>query len=338
MKAKLASRRRFICISATVGSLSMLPGIGGATLTNSLASELTEHHWQGIALGADASLRITHPDPNAAKQLISRCVAEVQRLESLFSLYRNDSTLSLLNRHGVVHEPASDFLSLLSQSINFSQLTTGKFDVTVQPLWIAYAHHFSSASTNSSGGPDTAAIQNALQQVNYRQLNISPEKVSLGQEGMAVTLNGIAQGYITDRITQLLYQNGIRHALVNMGEIRGINQTASSAPWNVGLENPLNPGSFDQSISLLNQAVATSSAYGTTWTPDGQYNHLLDPSSGVSSSRYRSVSVVAQNATTADALSTAFSLMPESDIQPIVGQLSLNVYLTHHDGSHVHLA
>lgn len=337
MKPTLPSRRRFICISATVGSLSMLPSISYAVLAHSTTSKLPEHYWEGIALGADASLRISHPDPDAAQQIISRCVEEVQRLEKLFSLYRNDSTLSILNREGVVNEPASDFLALLSQSISFSELTAGKFDVTIQPLWAAYMQHFSSVSTHVNS-PDNAAIQDALKLVNYRKLHVSPEKITLGQAGMAITLNGIAQGYITDRITQLLYQNGIRHALVNMGEIRGINQADNSTPWHVGLENPLVPGSFERSINLVNQAVATSSAYGTSWTPDGQYNHLLDPGSGASSSRYRSVSVVAKNATTADALSTAFSLMHESDIKPITSQLALDVYLTRHDGSHVHLS
>lgn len=337
MKPTLPSRRRFICISATVGSLSMLPGISRAAFAHAASSQLHEHYWEGIALGADASLRLTHPDPAAAEQLIARCVAEVQRLEMLFSLYRDDSTISRLNRQGVVYEPASDFLTLLSQSINFSQLTSGKFDITVQPLWAAYTRYFASAATHSSG-PDAAYLQAALELVDYRKLDISPEKISLGHPDMAITLNGIAQGYITDRVTQLLRQHGIRHALVNMGEIRGLNDAAHNTPWQVGLENPLNPGNFGQRIDLVNQAVATSSAYGTAWTPDGKYNHLLDPGNGASSSRYRSVSVVAQNATSADALSTAFSLMPESDIHAIARQQSLQVYLTRNDGSHVQLS
>lgn len=353
------ARRRFIQISAAVtgafllGGLSPLSRRALAASTITAHSELTTHTWSGIALGADASLQITHPDPLVAQTLIERCVAEVQRLESLFSLYRDDSALSILNRQGFLNEPSNDFLTLLDRSKEFSRLTDGMFDVTVQPLWQAYTNYFASAHNLTEDSQTSTALErshaedriaamptelqrdihDALKRVDWRMLDIDPQKVRLSRPGMAVTLNGIAQGYITDRITQLLAANGVDHALVNMGEIYGLNPDSPTAdqPWHVGLEDAHQPGSIAARVPVHNQAVATSGAHGTPFTPDLRHNHLLDPRKGLSSHRYHSVSVVASDATTADALSTAFSLMPEPAIKRLSRELGVQTYLQARD-------
>jgi FAD:protein FMN transferase len=155
---------------------------------------------------------------------------------------------------------------------------------------------------------------------------------------MAITLNGIAQGYITDRIVDLLRQEGIDRSLVDMGEIRAIGSRPDGSSWIVGLENPAAPGDVARRIALDNQAVSTSGGYGTLLDPAGRFNHIFDPATGASSWRYASVSVVAATATTADALSTAFSLLPVESVQPIVTQLGLHAYLVMPDGRCVELS
>lgn len=355
MTPERPARRRFIHISAALSSTFLLTGTGGVLGGQAIARAFTTRHdshathtWTGIALGADASLQITHPDAAVAQALIERCVAEVQRLESLFSLYRDDSALMALNRDGMLHNPSNDFLTLLDRSKEFSRLTNGAFDVTVQPLWQAYANYFSEnpapgvSATTQPSGSDTSKpgipalpatllpqVQDALKRVDWRGITLDPDAIRLIKPGMAITLNGIAQGYITDRITQLLAANGIDHALVNMGEIYGLSPDApaSDQAWTVGLENALQPGNIAGRVPIKNQAIATSGAYGTPFTPDRRHNHLLDPRSGLSSHRYHSVSVVAADATTADALSTAFSLMPEADIRALSQQLGVRTYL-----------
>ena len=354
MTLERPARRRFIHISAVFGGAAVLTGLGGLQRCIAAYPSMKTHTWTGIALGADASLQISHPDAAAADTLIERCIAEVDRLEGLFSLYRDDSALTILNRQGFLNEPASDFLTLLGRSKEFSRLTNGMFDVTVQPLWQAYANHFTALGNdaqvrrpderNDWPAKDTALampssvqheIREALKLVDWRKLNIEPQQIRLQQANMAITLNGIAQGYITDRIVQLLAANGVDHALINMGEIYGLNPDPASTPWHVGIENAQQPGSAGKRIPIHNQAIATSGAYGTPFTPDLRHNHLLDPRLGTSSHRYHSVTVVAQDATTADALSTAFSLMPEADIKILTRELDIKTYIHALDDSEI---
>jgi FAD:protein FMN transferase len=150
---------------------------------------------------------------------------------------------------------------------------------------------------------------------------------------MAITLNGIAQGYITDRVIELLREDGIERALVDMGEIRAVGRHPSGAPWSVGLEDPILRGEIAEHLDVEDGAVATSGGYGTLFDPAGRFNHLFDPVSGTTSSRYLAVSVVAPTATVADVLSTAFSLLPLDRVTAIVRDLGIGAHLALPDGS-----
>ncbi len=111
---------------------------------------------------------------------------------------------------------------------------------------------------------------------------------------------------------------GLSTTLVNMGEIRAIGARPEGAPWRVGLADPDRPGVLTETIDLVDRAVATSAGAGFRFDSAGRFTHLFDPATGRSPSRYRTVSVIAPTATEADALSTAFSLMPSSGIADIV--------------------
>jgi FAD:protein FMN transferase len=331
-KAKL-SRRRFLSISAAAAGMTLFPAAYGAGAFP--AYEDAGRHlriWRGVALGADAMLQIHHPDRAAADRMIDACLAEVSRLERIFSLYREESALSRLNRDGRLEDPPVELVELLGRSNEFSRLTGGAFDVTVQPLWQLYAAHFSAPDPDPSG-PSKAAIEAALEHVGHQALKIDPARISFARAGMCVTLNGIAQGYITDRVVDLLRQHGIDRSLVDMGEIRAIGPRPSGDPWIVGLEDPRAPGHVAEQIGIVNQAVATSGGYGAQFDRAGRFNHIFDPATGATSSRYLSVSVVAPLATAADALSTAFSLMPLDRSEPIVRRLGIKAYFVLPDGS-----
>jgi thiamine biosynthesis lipoprotein len=317
-------RRRFIAIAAAAGLPLLYPGA-----RTTAAAPL--HVWTGSALGADATLQIQHPDPLVAERLIADSLREVARLEHVFSLYRPDSALVRLNRDGRLDDPPADLLRLLAQSARFSQLTDGAFDPTVQPLWDLYARHFSRPDADP-GGPPHAAIAAALRRVGYRNIALDARQIRLAEPGMALTLNGIAQGYITDRVVELLRNAGLRHALVDMGEIGAIGGHPSGAPWRVGLQQPGESGRSGQRIALQDQAVSTSGGYGTPLDPAGRFNHIFDPGTGGTSWRYRAVSVVAPDATTADALSTAFSLMPLQRAAEVARMLDLQAWFVRSDG------
>ena len=222
-------------------------------------------------------------------------------------------------------------MRLLGESQRFNGLTSGAFDVTVQPLWDVYADHFANVSANPLGPPQ-ASIEAALHLVGHDGIVLDPARISLKAPGMAITLNGIAQGYVTDRVVDLLRNEGIVHALVDMGETRAVGSHPSGNPWTVGLEDPLSPGMITESISLQDRAVATSGGYGTPVDPMGRFNHIFDPTSGSTSWRYKAVSVIAENATTADALSTAMSLLPLAQCRGLVQRLGLTAHFVMPDG------
>jgi FAD:protein FMN transferase len=303
------TRRRVIAIVAAAA--------GAACLNGGRAKAAALVRWQGSALGAQVSIEIHHPDRAEAERLVDVCVQDVRRLEQQFSLYRTDSAICALNRTGILVAPDADTVALLKASLHFADLTDGAFDPTVQPLWQLYADHFSSDRPNPDGPPLQALIA-ALMKVGRDGLRVSQDRVALTRRGAAITLNGIAQGYATDRVVDRLRSAGLSTSLVNMGEIRAIGARPEGAPWRVGLGDPDRPGVLTETIALVDRAVATSAGAGFRFDPAGRFTHLFDPATGRSPSLYRSVSVIAPTATEADALSTAFSLMPVSRIHAVV--------------------
>lgn len=304
------SRRRMIVIAASAAGSALLAGGRTAAAGDAV-------RWRGSALGAQVWIEIHHPDRAEAERLVDLCVVDVRRLERQFSLYRPDSAISSLNRTGILVSPDADMVALLQAALHFSDLTGGAFDPTVQPLWQLYADHFA-AERPDGEGPPPQKLAEALAKVGRAGLLVNRDRVALVRRGAAITLNGIAQGYATDRVVERLREAGLSTSLVNMGEIRAIGARPEGAPWRVGLADPDRPGALTETVDLVDGAVATSAGAGFRFDSEGRFTHLFDPATGRSPSRYSTVSVIAPSATEADALSTAFSLMPLSQIQDLV--------------------
>ena len=209
---------------------------------------------------------MAHPDHAAARQAIAACRTEITRLERIFSLYRADSALSQLNRQGRLEAPPLELVELLAFSARVSAATGGAFDVTVQPLWDLYAGHFADPAADPAG-PDDAALAATLARVDWRAVEIDSARIGFRRPGMAVTLNGVAQGYITDRVADLLRGRGFENVLVELGEIRALGRHADSDPWRAGIANPNDPSAVLLELPLLDVALATSGGYGTWFDP-----------------------------------------------------------------------
>ncbi|MBI1207141.1 MAG: FAD:protein FMN transferase [Azospirillum sp.] len=320
------NRRRFLGISAAAGGLALLPLPPGSAAPAAGGGECALA-WRGSALGAGATIRLHHPDPAEAHRLIAACVAEIARLEAVFSLFRPDSALSRLNRAGALDAPPQDLVRLLSESAGYSAATCGAFDPTVQPLWRLYAEHFAQPDADPDG-PDAAVLAATRSLVDWRRVRVEAGRIAFACPGMAVTLNGIAQGYITDRVIDLLRGRGVERVLADLGEIRSLGRHPDGSPWRVGLEDPRRPGHASREIDLENRAVATSGGYGTGFAPDSRFNHLFDPATGHCADRWRAVSVVAATATTADALSTALAVTPAAAIPPVLARFDATAFVT----------
>jgi len=296
------SRRRFLAVSAALAGSAAWPGRGQAA-----AGVLVE--WRGVALGALASIRLAHPDQEEGRALLKRCVSEIERLERIFSLYRTDSALCRLNAEGALDLPPLELVELLSIADEVSAASGGAFDVTVQPLWQRSSDHFKEPDADPSG----PKIEDVLRLVGWSNLSVRSSRIAFARRGMAVTLNGIAQGFITDRMAALLRDEGMDSVLIDLGETRAVGGHPGGAPWRVGLADPTAPGRVAARLELRDTALATSGGYGMTFEPTGRYNHLIDPRNGRSVPPQRAVSVLAPSATIADAASTALALLPESE-------------------------
>jgi len=291
------------------------------------------HIWRGVALGADACLQLHHPDPAESNRLIRLCLEEVGRLERLFSLYRPDSALVRLNRTGELADPPMDMVRLLSEAARFSRLTDGAFDVTVQPLWRLYADHFARSGADPAG-PPPAATEAVRSLVDYRALHVEDDRISFTRRGMAVTLNGIAQGYITDRVADRLRAEGMTNVLVDMGEVLALGGHPDGRPWRVGLRDKDDDTRTSGMLDITDSAVATSSIQATRFDPAGRFGHIFDPTTGRCASGALSVTVKASDATTADALSTARTVMSGERAKALLsGKPGVVMRITRTDGT-----
>ncbi len=277
------------------------------------SAEATPLHWQGMAMGAPASLVLHHGgDVARAQAALTATLAEVSRLEDMFSLFRADSWLSRLNRHGRVDNAPAEFVQLLRTSLDMAALSGGLFDPSIQPLWALYFEHF--VVRGKTQPPAAEKIEFARTMVNWRDVQQVGSQVTLARAGMGLTLNSIGQGFITDRCCEVLRAHGFSQVLVDMGELRAMAAKPDGSAWQIGLADPRDPKRSLHTLSVFDQAVATSGGYGTMLDTDGLYTHLINPHTGRTAPAFESVTVVASTATQANALSTTLALIPSSDV------------------------
>lgn len=307
------SRRRFITIAACA---SAFPGAAAA-------SPVATRRWTGQAMGAHASLVLNGLDKSAFNQLTADVTAESERLEAIFSLYRHTSDLSRLNRNGRLDDPSLELLEVLSLSDTIHRHSNGAFDPTIQPLWDLYAQ--------TAGKPGQRAISGLFNRIGWNKVNFDSRQISFARSGMAMTLNGIAQGFVTDRIANLLRLRGLNNVLVSMGEIAAYGKRSSDQDWRIGVSETAD-GNPEETLSLKNQAIATSAPSGTVLDAAGMVGHILDPLSGQPTAKWRRISVIHSSAAIADGLSTACCAKPEAGIKETLSRFpgSRLIAMDHH--------
>ncbi|MFX0546281.1 FAD:protein FMN transferase [Roseovarius sp. S1116L3] len=290
------SRRRFLTISA--GAVATAAGAFAGSV--SAAPEVTQ--WRGMALGARTTLTLAHAD---AGRIAADVARELERLEDIFSLYKPASALSRLNAQGQLTAPPFELLECLSLCDRVHTLTGGLFDPTIQPLWSAWARHYS----NDVSGPDLAQAQTLI---GWQNVGFDSDAVRLKRAGMALTLNGIAQGYIADRIAAILRAEGLENVMVDTGELAAIGGHPGGGDWSVTLKS-------GGQTHLRDMAMATSAPRGTSFDAAGTAGHILSPVSGQpADTPWRQISISGRSAAMADGLTTAACLMDRAAIQSAV--------------------
>ncbi len=314
----LINRRKLLQISAAAASMGLMGAKASLFVPDNQIAR-----WRGVVLGGEASMAVAHPNKLRAKEVLEKAVLELRRLEEIFSLYSPTSALSALNSDGVVELPPIELVMLLSTARQISEASKGIFDVTVQPLW----DHYSRSKESDSSG-----LSAALSLVGQQHLTITGEKISM-HTGQKITLNGIAQGAITDHLTALFKREGFDDILLGTGEIRAMGSKSNDKPWRVALGSVGGPV-----VDLRDSAIATSEP--VTQLAEGSAYHLYNPRSGVGDALYKRVSVEASTATIADGLSTALCLMHEDEWSQLLAQYSgyvRAIYVEKLDGQTVQL-
>lgn len=249
-------------------------------------------------------------DANQAGAAIRAAFAEIARVEQIASEWREDSEISRFTRNpaGTWVEVSPELLELLERSAAISQKTEGHFDVTfhgVGQLW-----SFEADSTP----PTRAAIEKQLPLVDWKHIELDAERgrARLAKGGVKIGFGAIAKGYAVDRAADMLRERGFSHFIVEGGGDTYVSGKKDGRPWQVGIQDPDRRGALG-SLAATNEAVVTSGNYERYFEHEGtRYAHIIDPRTGWPvplDQSPSSVSLVADNATDADALCTAVMVM-----------------------------
>src|SRR5882672_10062002 len=300
------TRRRVLRIVAAFAGLPLM--IAGVRAT---APKGQLYSWHGEVLDAVSELTLWHTDAAFARATILKVRREIVRFERIFSLYRPDSEISRLNQAGRLTKPSPELRGLIEESQHLGELSGGAFDISVQPLWRLYEAHFWS---HTEIQPDILARAHDVARglVDFRQIESGAASIGFSRAGMAITLNSIAQGYITDAIADMLRNEGFERAVVDLGEYRTLGRHPDGRPWRLGIRDGRALGSVDRMVELEDMALAVSGGYGTTFEPSGRFHHIFDPRTGASANSLVDVAVIGPRATAANGLSTAICVAGEA--------------------------
>lgn len=297
------SRRQFIRMTAIAG---LVTASGGLLFNLARSGPRAERIQETrMLLGSIAHLTVISADRDRARSAVVAAFDRMAALEDVFSRFRPHSQLSLLNTAGSLSDPHPELKTVLTKAVWYGDLTGGAFDVTIEPVLRRYRQ-----SAVAGTLPNQEQIAAARQLVDYRQIEIADDMIRLNWPGMAITLDGIAKGYIIDAGVAVLREFGFEQVLVELGGDLQTYGNAATHPWQVTIQQPTGMVSGPPIIAqLVRRAMATSGDYQYTFTPDRRLNHILDPHTGVSPDELSSATVVAPTACDADALATSLMVM-----------------------------
>lgn len=250
--------------------------------------------------------------------LIAHCQEICTKYDNLFSTTKPNSEISRINSaNGRSVEVSDDTVMLLKTAIHYGDISGGAFDVTIRP--ISSLWDFQSENPKI---PEASDIRSALAHVNYQNIRIEGNYVTLTDPETAIDLGGIAKGYIADQLKNYLQSQGIQHAMINLGgNVLAIGTKPDGSDFNIGIQRPFDTtGDPITSVKIADQSVVTSGNYQRYFKKDGNlYHHILNPTTGYPYDNGLSgVTIVADSSVQADALSTTcFALGLEEGLRLI---------------------
>ncbi|NNC89548.1 MAG: FAD:protein FMN transferase [Akkermansiaceae bacterium] len=275
---------------------------GGALALAGCGAGRRRSEWRGILFGTEVA--ITAVTAGGAEIDWAPCEAEMLRLEKIFSLTDPDSPLARLNRDGRLDGPPEELREVTLRALELAERSGGVFDPTIQPYWAWLRERLATGGT-----PDEGERARLLALVDYRGLRVGDDGLRFERAGMGLTLNAMAQGFVTDRVTAMLEARGIAGCLVHIGEFAARGRDVDGKRWRVAVRAGGAGGRVMETVTLADEALAVSSGAGFRMSATGKWTHLLSPATGESPAARRTVAVTAPEAVVADGLATACSLM-----------------------------
>ena len=268
-------------------------------------------------MGSMLNISVYSDIEEIANDAMEKAFDEVDRLDWLMSNYKEKSELSRINK-GATNGPVvcdDELISIIEESIRFSTLTKGAFDITVSPvvnIWGFYGNGYGDITGNV---PSDDTIKKIMPSISYKNIEIDnlniagkSDKVILFKNSKTqIDLGAIGKGYAVDKATEVLKNAGVVSGLINFaGNIYAFGSPTGRKEWVIGLKDPVNSESIKGVFKINERAVATSGDYERFFIIDNKkYSHIIDPRTGMPVRSMLSVTIIADNATTADALSTS---------------------------------
>lgn len=297
---------RVVIVYALTAAM-MLTALTG--LVGCAAREAKKHTRFLFLMDTQVDITYYHPSAQVAQTDIGEIFAEMQRLEKILSRQAAGSDLHRINeaagKEAVEVNPETIFV--LRRALEFAELSDGAFDPTIAPLLEVWGF-----GGDFPAVPAPQELSRARELVNYRLVEIDAEKgsVFLPVPGMRLDLGGIAKGYIVDRGQESVRELASASFINAGGDISIRGRKPSEEDWRVAVQHPDNPDRFMAIITMEEGSVATSGDYQRYFEAEGQrYHHILDPHTGMPALELSSVTVVAADTMTADALSTAIFVL-----------------------------
>ncbi|MGQ9505214.1 MAG: FAD:protein FMN transferase [Thermogutta sp.] len=289
--------------------------------------------WESVEMAAPLRIICYYPEEESAKMAMRKAVERIRELNNVFSDYDTTSEVRRLCETaglGRKVRVSDDLWRLLEISLNISQQTDGAFDVTVGPLSRLWRR-----ARMSKEMPPAWRFEEAKQVVGYQLVKMDPvnRTVELLRPGMRLDFGAVAKGYAIDAALAVMQAQGVTSALVDLGGDIGLGDPPPDRPtWNVGVA-PLEPGQPPSIFVRTGRCgIATSGdRYRFVVIAGQRYSHIIDPRTGVGLTEQSEVTVIAPNATLADTLATAVTVLgPEKglawiDTMPDVAALYLRL-------------
>jgi FAD:protein FMN transferase len=262
-------------------------------------------------MGNNFTISVVADEEAFALENITLAIAEIKRIEQLFTTYNDDSQTNLINQNAGVKPVcvAEEVFDLIERSIGISKITQGAFDISYgsidKTLW-----NFDKTMTTL---PSVDEAKKMVYLINYNNIILDKGNCSvfLKEKGMRIGFGGIGKGYAAEMAKNILIKNNVSSGIINAsGDLTTWGTQPNGKQWTIGIANPDLPASAFSYIEISNKAVATSGNYEKYIMIDGKkHSHTIDPKTGLPISGIKSVTIISSNAEFADAMATPIAIM-----------------------------